>query len=152
MDSQPYEQQQHTIPPKPPDIDQSMIKPSFKDMLTTSNPLLFTTIKNHQDIYPPMMDSEDQVVDQPTLTTSKGIKFITLSDEEKVQIYEPWKNLIIVKLVGKRMLHHYLKKKIQELWKPTEDFQLIDLGVDYYIIKFKKKEYGQGNASRPLVH
>uniref|UniRef100_A0A1U7WW10 Uncharacterized protein LOC104227795 n=2 Tax=Nicotiana sylvestris TaxID=4096 RepID=A0A1U7WW10_NICSY len=82
------------------------------------------------------MDSEDQVVDQPTLTTSKGIKLITLTDEEKVRIYEPWKNSI----VGKRMLHHYLKRKIQELWKPTEDFQLIDLGVDYYIIKFKKKE------------
>nr|XP_016445593.1 PREDICTED: uncharacterized protein LOC107770776 [Nicotiana tabacum] len=140
MDPQPYEQQQHTIPPKPPDIDQSMIKSSFKDMLTTSNPLLFTNIENHQDIDLLMMDSEDQVVDQSILTTSKGIKFITLSDEEKVRIYEPWKNSIIVKLVGKRMLHHYLKRKIQELWKPTEDFQLIDLGVDYYIIKFKKKE------------
>nr|XP_009762128.1 PREDICTED: uncharacterized protein LOC104214189 [Nicotiana sylvestris] len=84
MDPQLYEQQQHTIPPKPPDIDQSIIKPSFKEMLTTSNLLLFTTIENHQDINPLMMNPDDQVFDQPSLTTSKGIKFITLSDEEKV--------------------------------------------------------------------
>ncbi|XP_070023256.1 uncharacterized protein [Nicotiana sylvestris] len=38
------------------------------------------------------------------------------------------------------MLHHYLKKKIQDLWNTAEDFSLIDLGEDYYIIKFKKKE------------
>ncbi|XP_070005255.1 uncharacterized protein [Nicotiana sylvestris] len=38
------------------------------------------------------------------------------------------------------MLHHYFKKEIQDLWKPTEDFQMIDLGEDYYIIKFKNKD------------
>ncbi|XP_019245220.1 PREDICTED: uncharacterized protein LOC109225082 [Nicotiana attenuata] len=65
---------------------------------------------------------------------------ISLSLEDRQRIYEPWKFSIIIKLVGKRMLHHYLKKKIQDLWKPTEEFSLIDLGEDYYIIKFTKKE------------
>lgn len=38
------------------------------------------------------------------------------------------------------MLHQYLKRKIQELWRPTETFSLIDLGEDFFIIKFTKKE------------
>lgn len=37
-------------------------------------------------------------------------------------------------------MHHYLKRKIQELWKPTEQFPLIDLGSDYFIVKFTKEE------------
>ncbi|XP_019227051.1 PREDICTED: uncharacterized protein LOC109208395 [Nicotiana attenuata] len=65
---------------------------------------------------------------------------ISLSLEERHRIYEPWKFSIIIKLVGKRMPHHYLKRKIQDLWKPMEEFSLIDLGEDYYIIKFTKKE------------
>ncbi|XP_070008327.1 uncharacterized protein [Nicotiana sylvestris] len=38
------------------------------------------------------------------------------------------------------MVHHYLQNKIQDLWRPTEDFQMIDLGEDYFIIKFKEKD------------
>ncbi|XP_075111371.1 uncharacterized protein LOC142181759 [Nicotiana tabacum] len=139
IDPPPYAPQ-YTIPPKPPDIDQDMIKPTFKEMLTTSNPMFFTSIDNKSNMDFPSIGSEEFMVDHTTLTHSQGIKFISLTEEEKVRIYEPWKNSIIVKLVGKRMLHHYLKKKIQELWRPTEDFQLIDLGEDYYIIKFKRKE------------
>lgn len=44
------------------------------------------------------------------------------------------------KASGQTYVTPLFKNKIQEPWKPTEDFQLIDLGVDYYIIKIKKKE------------
>ncbi|XP_019257760.1 PREDICTED: uncharacterized protein LOC109235974 [Nicotiana attenuata] len=139
MDPQPYAPQ-YTIPSKPSDVDQDMIKPTFKEMLTTSNPMFFTTTDNQSNINFPSIGSEELIVDHTSLTHNRGIKFISLTEEERQRIYEPWKNSIIVKLVGKRMLHHYLKKKIQELWRPTEDFQLIDLGEAYYIIKFKRKE------------
>ncbi|XP_070029272.1 uncharacterized protein [Nicotiana sylvestris] len=146
MDPQPYASQ-NIIPPKPSDIDQDipkhnnlMIKPTFKEMLTISNPMLFTPCDNHPDMEFPKFGSEKHMVDHSTLTQTRGIKFISLAEEEKQGIYEPWKNSIIVKLVGKHILHHYLKKQIQEIWRPMEDFQLIDLGEDYYISKFKRKE------------
>lgn len=72
-------------------------------------------------------------------STTRGIKIITLIEDDKQRIYEPWKCSIIVKLFGKRILHQFLKQ-IQELCLPTDDFSLIDLGEDYYIIKFKKKK------------
>ncbi|XP_075096552.1 uncharacterized protein LOC142174621 [Nicotiana tabacum] len=109
-------------------------------MLNTSNPMLFTPIDDQPTMDFLSIASEEHMTDLTTLTHTRGIKFISLTEEEKQRIYEPWKNFIIVKLVGKRMLHHYLKKEIQELWRPTEDFQLIDLGENYYIIKFKRKE------------
>ncbi|XP_019251068.1 PREDICTED: uncharacterized protein LOC109229978 [Nicotiana attenuata] len=141
MEPQTYDQQQdNSIPPKPPDIDPKFTKPSFKDMLITQDPMLFANLGNDHDKSSILMDQDDQSNTQSLLPISEGIKCISLSPEDKTRIYEPWKHAIIIKLVGKRMLHHYLKKKIQELWKPSEDFQLIDLGMDYYIIKLKKKE------------
>lgn len=40
----------------------------------------------------------------------------------------------------KKLAHDYLKKKLISLWKPIEDLILIDLGHDYYIVKFLKED------------
>ncbi|XP_075092262.1 uncharacterized protein LOC142172523 [Nicotiana tabacum] len=78
--------------------------------------------------------------DNPEPLITECIKVIALSEDDRQRIYEPWKYAIIVKLVGKRMMHHYLQKKIQDLWRSTEDLQMIDLGENYYIIKFRKRD------------
>lgn len=56
------------------------------------------------------------------------------------RIYQPWRYSVIIKLQGRRILHNYLKQKITRLWKPTENFPLIDLCNDYYTVKFQKEE------------
>lgn len=71
---------------------------------------------------------------------------VPLSVDDLQRIYQPWKYSVIIKLMVKRTLHQYLKRKIYQLWKPTENFNLIDLGADYFIVKFNKEE----NMSRAL--
>lgn len=68
----------------------------------------------------------------------KEIKEITLTHRSRM--YAPWKYSVIVKLVGKRIQHQYPKEKITKLWKPSEPFPLIDLGLDFFIVKFSKEE------------
>lgn len=65
---------------------------------------------------------------------------IILSEEDKKRIYRPWAFSIIIKVLGKRINHQYLKKRLYGLWKSTEEIVLIDLGHDYYIVKFYKEE------------
>lgn len=71
-----------------------------------------------------------------SLDTSLSLEPILLTEEEKVRIYQPWKNLLIVKLFGEKIVHSYLKNKLTEMWKPTESLSLIDFGWDFYIAKF----------------
>lgn len=78
--------------------------------------------------------------DQNLNSLSSSIKAIQLSISEKERLYSTWKYSLIIKLFGKRIMHHYLKSKIQHLWNPTEQFPLIDLASDYYIVKFTKEE------------
>lgn len=72
-------------------------------------------------------------------TLNEGYK-VSLSSEDLQCIYHPWKHLVIIKLLWKCVRHHYLRKKVQEQWKITENFPLIDLGADYYVVKFTKKK------------
>lgn len=43
---------------------------------------------------------------------AEKIDQIHLTQEDKLRIYSPWKFSIIIKLMGKRMLHQQLKLKI----------------------------------------
>lgn len=65
---------------------------------------------------------------------------ILLFDAEKERIYRLWSYSVIIKLLGKKMNHEYLKRKLATLWRPTEEIILTDLGDDYYIVKFLKEE------------
>lgn len=40
---------------------------------------------------------------------------------------------------GGGIIHQYLKAKLQTLWNLEEQFPLIDLGYDYYIVKLGSK-------------
>lgn len=66
--------------------------------------------------------------------------FIPLSLEEKERIYKPWQHAVIIKLYGQKIGHQLLRQKIYVLWKPTENLHLIDLGSDFYLLKFQKEE------------
>lgn len=79
------------------------------------------------------------VVTEIVVGLEKGIKMISLTAEEEEHLHAPWKFSLIIKLIGKRIVHHYMKTKIQDLWKPSENLPLINLGSDYYIVKFSRE-------------
>lgn len=123
MEPQPYETHT-TIPPKPPYIklvSQSINegeegKRSYRDMVTATTNLTFSPGRNQCNIELNETCSEEVIPMSNLLQPpNQGFKWINLTEEDKIRIYEPWKFSIIVKLFGKRMLHQYLKRKIQEL-------------------------------------
>ncbi|KAK4733472.1 hypothetical protein R3W88_007733 [Solanum pinnatisectum] len=65
---------------------------------------------------------------------------IQLSAKEMMRIYQPWSYSLIIKLLRKKMMHTYLKSRLTTLWKTSEDILLIDLGHDYFTVKFLKEE------------
>ncbi|KAG5586743.1 hypothetical protein H5410_047177 [Solanum commersonii] len=84
--------------------------------------------------------TQNQTTDNSNAQESYKEDHITLSTEEKIKIQKPLPFSIIIKLLGRKMSHDYLKKKISILWRLSEEIILIDLGSDYYIVKFLKEE------------
>ncbi|OMO87284.1 reverse transcriptase [Corchorus capsularis] len=64
---------------------------------------------------------------------------ITFSKEEKEAMRKPWRNALIVKLLGKVLGFSALTSRINQLWKLEGDYKVTDLEHDYFIIRFQKK-------------
>lgn len=45
-------------------------------------------------------------------------------------------NQLLWNYLAKKISYTNLKSKLQSLWQPSESLKLIDLGFDYYLIKF----------------
>ncbi|KAG5589775.1 hypothetical protein H5410_040289 [Solanum commersonii] len=71
---------------------------------------------------------------------ANSVRTIILSREEHKRLHAPWNYSLIIKLLRWHISYQYLKQKIQSLWKPSENFSLINLGLDYDIVKFQKEE------------
>lgn len=81
-----------------------------------------------------MTHEKEMITDLPSDNT------IVLTVEDKARIHRPWSYSMIIKLTRKKVNHAYLKHRFSVLWKPTEELILIDLGNDYFIVKFFKEE------------
>lgn len=61
---------------------------------------------------------------------------ITLYMEEKARIRAPWHQTLIVNTFGRKIGFHYLSSRISAMWKPDGKMECIDLGFDFYLVKF----------------
>jgi hypothetical protein len=52
----------------------------------------------------------------------------------------PWRQSVIMNLLGRSSAFKLLYTKIEQLWKPTAGFDVLDLGFDYFLVKFDEKE------------
>ncbi|XP_039039738.1 uncharacterized protein LOC120177789 [Hibiscus syriacus] len=78
---------------------------------------------------------EDYVID-------KSDAFPTIKFSEKVhdQIDKNMRNVIIVRLLGRMIGYKALLNRIQALWKPIGEIQLIDLENNYFLVKFADED------------
>ncbi|KAH0717053.1 hypothetical protein KY285_013084 [Solanum tuberosum] len=147
-------------PPAPPDILGKTTQCSqleganstFKSILITPVPLLKgATLDDDKRFSDMLLDTEEpgggsHVSERDRyghnidpINVSKD-DLISLSEDDKKRIYRSWVYSVIIKVLGKRINHQYLKKKLSSLWRAIEEIILIDLGHDYYIVKFMKEE------------
>ncbi|XP_059291044.1 uncharacterized protein LOC132044560 [Lycium ferocissimum] len=133
------------IPPKPPDKSQSDMEEDRTPLIPplSSQPLSYKDVvlekeENLEASYLHEMDRETHMKDQ--LESPADLDTITLTPEEKERLYQPWKYSVIVKVFGKRLSHQYLKGKLTDLWNIDEPLNLIDLGFDFYVARFKEEQ------------
>lgn len=140
MHFQLWTQQYRKIPPKPPDIERGLPIPSINSTPINTNTYSFKEkLFFHENVTYSLINanthvfdySESMMVDYTLNSISSKIKSIALTEEDRGRMYTPLKFSLIIKLLGKRVLHQYLKTNVQDLWKPNEPFTLIDIGPDF---------------------
>ncbi|XP_057418637.1 uncharacterized protein LOC130712838 [Lotus japonicus] len=52
----------------------------------------------------------------------------------------PWKEALVICLLGKRLGYRTMKAKLDSTWKPTAGFELMDVDNGFYLVTFDKDE------------
>jgi len=85
-------------------------------------------------------NEEEEVSYTEVEELSEGMVEVSLSKETKARIRAPWSKALIVKVYGRIAGFNYLPFKINTLWNPRAKMDYVDLGKDYFLIKFIDKE------------
>lgn len=56
--------------------------------------------------------------------------------EEYEQWCRPWKNTLIVRLLGKRSSLRFMSNKLQHIWAKHVTIQVLDMYNDFFMVRF----------------
>ena len=70
----------------------------------------------------------------------EGMVEVKLSKETFSRIRAPWLKALIVKVYGRTVGFNYLTFKINALWKPLAKLDCVNLGKDFFLIRFSSSD------------
>ncbi|XP_030939939.1 uncharacterized protein LOC115964842 [Quercus lobata] len=83
---------------------------------------------------------EDLEFDIEEENDQDGSLRIGFTKEEKVHMRAPWQKALIIKTFGRRMVFSFLVERVRKMWNPCGGMDCIDLGYDYFLVKFELDE------------
>nr|POE90285.1 hypothetical protein CFP56_61270 [Quercus suber] len=84
--------------------------------------------------------AKDEASDIESEAPLEGMVEVLLSKEMKERIRALWSKALIVKVYGRTVGYNYLTFKINALWNPMARMTCVDLGKDFFLIKFNVEE------------
>nr|POF03716.1 uncharacterized protein CFP56_06636 [Quercus suber] len=83
---------------------------------------------------------EDIESDNEDESAQDGRLRVCFSREEKSRMRSPWYQGLIIKPFGSKVGYTYLVSKLRGMWNPKGGMDCIDLGFDFFLIKFELSE------------
>lgn len=118
----------------------SQEKEKFKINSTSFRDVLLQDILVDEE-YETLQDVENEFTMDNNENNDNGTEVmdyytVPLPPHVKEKIYAPWKTSIIVKGVGKSFGYKALLTWRTSIWRPKGNLHMIDLGYDFYLVKF----------------
>nr|POE58066.1 hypothetical protein CFP56_60011 [Quercus suber] len=104
---------------------------SYKNSLVGDNPGAYKQAFKLDNVWDDGEESDIEV--EPLI---EGMAKVKLSKETKAGNKAPWSKALIVKVFGRTVGFNYLTFKLNALWKLATRMDCVNLGKDYFLIKF----------------
>lgn len=105
---------------------------SFKDKLLGAQSSM-----NSQNSLEDDLASDD---DEPEEVEDKDCPVIQLIRAEKIRVRRPWRQTLIIKVMGRTVGYTYLLRRIKALWHPSFHMELIAIEGGHFLVKFSLAE------------
>ncbi|GLT39747.1 hypothetical protein SLA2020_139220 [Shorea laevis] len=136
-------------PPQPLDISSSAstqpVK-SFKDTLLDGSASFEPPIVTYEELVAANLDLESPtpMAEDRTNPPKTKIPKVRIPKSIWQRLCAPWKNAVIIKLLEKSVNFHVLHSRLLKEWRTEAEFEVIDVGLGYYIVKFSSsQDYSQ---------
>ncbi|XP_028067164.1 uncharacterized protein LOC114269971 [Camellia sinensis] len=86
------------------------------------------------------IDNEDETEDTSKNQGNASISIIKLPAGLLKKVREPWKNCVIVRLLGKNIGYNLFVNRMHKLWNLQAGFETLDIGNGFFIVKFEVME------------
>ena len=124
-------------------IDSVSSKLSFKDKLVGEIPEAFAQALDLRDKEETDMVLGSFAADKESDEIRElrdGLVAAKISQGLKQCIRVPWSKALIVKVYGRTVGYNFLHAKILSLWNPVGRIDCIDLGKDFFLVRFSVEE------------
>ena len=108
---------------------------SYKEKLVGAIPGAFAQVFGFDSSMQEDLESDNEEVND-----QDGSIRIGFTKEEKARMRAPWQKVLIIKTFGRRMAFPFLVERVQKMWNSCDGMDCIDLGYDYFLVKFKLPE------------
>ena len=108
---------------------------SYKEKLVGEIPGAFKQAFDFESNMETEIELDDEFID---LSPSEVV--VKLSRERKGKMHAPWANALIVKFFSKNVGYHFLHSKLIGMWKPIGKMDCVDLGHNFFLVKFLIKK------------
>lgn len=86
-------------------------------------------------------------MEDPATGIQVQVPEVFIPTEIHERLCAPWRNSIIIKLLGKSISFFTLQARLHKEWKTTKDFDIIDVGLGYYVVRF----YSEADCQQVLT-
>ncbi|XP_057424956.1 uncharacterized protein LOC130718386 [Lotus japonicus] len=69
-----------------------------------------------------------------------GFPKVFVVDSVVEELSLPWKDALVVKLIGNNLGYNMMKSRLRALWKPARGFDIIVIDHGFYMVKFDREE------------
>ena len=104
---------------------------SFRDKLVGEIPGAYVQAFNFTEL----MEADEERSD-----LREGLIAVPFSKELKARIRSPWSKSLIVKVYERAVGFSFLYGRLLSLWKPVGKIDCVDLGQEFFLIRFSVKE------------
>ncbi|GLT37492.1 hypothetical protein SLA2020_506690, partial [Shorea laevis] len=122
-----------TIPhPEPPK--------SFRDTLIDGSALNSPPLVTYEELEAANLAPDSQMVEDVSDPTKAKVPKVKIPKAIWQRLCTPWQNAVIIKLLGKSINFHILHARLLKEWRTEQEFEVIDVGLGYFIVRFATPE------------
>ncbi|KAL7184074.1 hypothetical protein ACSBR2_026279 [Camellia fascicularis] len=86
------------------------------------------------------MEKDEEVEDHLEYKGTSSNLVIKIPAGLLKKVREPWQKCLIVRILGKNIGYKLFVNRMRKLWNPQADFETLDIGHGFFIVKFEMME------------